>query len=92
MIDDYESKTLREVERRLLREDPEFTRAFDARAQRLSRTSPPGVGIKIFLSGGLLLSALMLIAGSLSGAMAFAIATGLIWLTWRHTTTTSRPA
>jgi hypothetical protein len=36
MLDDHERKALREVERRLLREDPGFGRDFDARARRLS--------------------------------------------------------
>jgi Flp pilus assembly protein TadB len=83
MLDDNERNTLREVERRLLSEDPEFARTFDARAQRLSRASGAWSGIKIFLVAGLLVSALVLLAGSLSGAVVFAIATGLIWLVWR---------
>jgi hypothetical protein len=83
MLNDHERNTLREFERRLLSEDPEFARSFDARAQRLASASPPGVGIKIFLVGGLLLSALVLVAGSLSGAVAIAVATGLVWLVWR---------
>jgi hypothetical protein len=83
MLDDYERNTLDEVERRLLSEDPGFARAFDAHAESLSRASMAGVGIKIFLIGGLLVSALVLVAGSLSGAVAFAIATWLIWLAWR---------
>jgi hypothetical protein len=32
------------------------------------------------------MSALVLLAGSLSGAAAVAVATWLIWLTWRYTT------
>ncbi|WP_214403661.1 DUF3040 domain-containing protein [Pseudonocardia lacus] len=86
MLDDHERKALREVERRLLREDPGFGRDFDARARRLSHPSHAGVGIKIFLLGGSLMSALVLLAGSLSGAAAVAVATWLIWLTWRYTT------
>ena len=41
---------------------------------------------------GLLLSALMLVAGSLSGAVAFATATGLIWLAWRFSAATREQA
>jgi hypothetical protein len=91
MLDDFERNALREVERRLLSEDPEFARAFDARAQRLSSASLVGGGIRIFLVGGLLVSALVLGAGSLSGAVAFAIATGLIWLAWRFTAAMNSP-
>ncbi|TWF80469.1 DUF3040 family protein [Pseudonocardia hierapolitana] len=82
MLSDRERETLREVERRLLIEDPEFARYFKARAQRLPHPAD-GLGIKIFLIAGLLISALVLVAGSLGGAAAFAAATGLIWLTWR---------
>ena len=83
MLSDRERETLREVEARILNENPEFARTFQARAQRLPRVSTGGVGIKIFLVVGLLLSALMLVVGSLTGALAFAIATGLVWLMWR---------
>jgi hypothetical protein len=91
MLDDYERNTLHEVERRLLDEDPEFARAFDARARSLSRGRVVGGGIKIFLIGGLLVSALVLLAGSPSGAVAFAIVTGLIWLAWRFTAAMNSP-
>lgn len=87
MLSDYEWKTLREIERRLLTEDPEFTRSFDTRAQRLHGREDRW-GLQIFVVIGLLLSALMLVTGSLSGAAAFAAATGLIWLAWRFSTTT----
>jgi DUF3040 family protein len=83
VLSDRERETLHEVERRLLIEDPEFARSFKARAQRLPHPTG-GVGIKIFLVAGLLLSALVLVAGSLAGAVAFVGATGLIWLVWRR--------
>jgi regulator of protease activity HflC (stomatin/prohibitin superfamily) len=35
VLNDHERKTLREVERQFQVEDPEFTRSFDTRAQRL---------------------------------------------------------
>jgi hypothetical protein len=82
VLSDRERETLREVERRLLIEDPAFARTFTARAQRLPHPTT-GLGIKIFLITGLLLSALVLVAGSIGGAVAFAAATGLIWVTWR---------
>jgi regulator of protease activity HflC (stomatin/prohibitin superfamily) len=37
VLNDHERKTLREVERQFQVEDPEFTRSFDTRAQRLRR-------------------------------------------------------
>ena len=90
MLDDNERKTFREVERHLSSEDPEFARAFDVRARRLSSASTAGVGIQLFVRGGLLVSALVLIAGSLIGAVALAVATGIIWLLWRFPATSAR--
>jgi hypothetical protein len=52
-------------------------------ARHLHNASDYGVGIKIFLVAGLLISALTLVIGSLGGAVAFTTATGLIWLAWR---------
>ena len=72
MLSDHERKTLREVERQFLAEDPEFTRSFDTRAQRLRRRHLDGVSVKIAIVAAVLLGALMLVAGSPSGALAFA--------------------
>ena len=83
MLSDHEWRTLREVERRFLTEDPEFTRSFATRAQHLGRAQGC-VGIKIFLVAAVLLGALMLVAGSPSGALAFAAGAALIWLARRH--------
>jgi hypothetical protein len=82
VLSDRERETLREVERRLLIEDPGFARSFEARAQLLPHPTG-GLAIKIFLITGLLLSALVLLAGSPGGAVTFAAATGLAWLAWR---------
>jgi Protein of unknown function (DUF3040) len=82
VLSDREREALREVERQIMNEDPEFARSFDAAAQRLPHRAGR-LGIKIFVLAGLLLSALVLVAGSFAGAVAFAVATGLIWLTWR---------
>jgi hypothetical protein len=83
VLSDHERERLREVERRLLSEDPTFARSFDARARRLSPAFPDRVGFAMVLVAGLLLSALMLVIGSLVGAAAFGAGTGLIWLAWR---------
>lgn len=91
MLSDHEWKTLREVEHRMLTEDPEFTRSFDTRAQRL-RDRSDRWGLRIFIVIGLLLSALTLATGSLSGAMAFAFTTGLIWVAWRFSVATDPQA
>ena len=72
MLNDHERKTLREVERQFLVEDPEFTRSFATRAQRLERRHLDGGLVKIAIVAAVLLGALMLVAGSPSGALAFA--------------------
>jgi len=84
VLSDHERETLREVERQLLVEDPDFTRSFATRAQRLERRHLDGGLVKIAIVAAVLLGALMLVAGSPSGALAFAAVTGLIWLARRH--------
>ena len=84
MLNDHERKTLREVEHQLLVEDPEFTRSFATRAQRLERRHLDGGLVKIAILAAVLLGALMLVAGSPSGALAFAAVAGLTWLTRRR--------
>jgi hypothetical protein len=83
VLSDRERETLREVERGLLTDDPDFARSFAARAQDLPRRKG-GVGNKIFLASGFLLSTLVLAAGSLAGAAAFAVTTVLVWMAWRY--------
>jgi Protein of unknown function (DUF3040) len=84
VLNDHERKTLREVERQLVVEDPEFIRSFATRAQRLERRHPEGELAKIFLVAALLLGALMLMAGSPGGALAFAAVAVLIWVARQH--------
>jgi Flp pilus assembly protein TadB len=83
VLSDRERETLREVERRILDEDPGFARAFQERARRLPSGSAWGTGMTVFVIVGVLASAVVLVAGSLGFALAFALATGLIWLVWR---------
>ena len=83
MLNDHERKTLREVEHQLMADDPEFTRAFEARQARLPRRRG-GRAIGIAVMAGILLAALMLIAGSLTGALAVAVTTWLIWMAYRR--------
>lgn len=91
MLSDRELEVLRRVERQILNEDPAFVRSFDARAQRLAR-QVGGIGIKIFVVAGLLLSAFLLVAGSLGGAVLFAVATGLVRLVWWASGPHQRPS
>ncbi len=89
MLSDHDRKTLREVERHCMAENPDFTRSFQERQTQLSRR-PHQTGAVIAITVAALLTALMLIAGSVAGALAFATTTGLIWMAWRHSTDTNR--
>lgn len=89
MLSDHDRKTLREVEHHCMAEDPAFTRSFQERQARLSRR-PHQTAAAIAIAVAALLTTLMLIAGSLTGALAFATVTGLIWMAWRHSTETNR--
>jgi hypothetical protein len=88
VLNDHERKTLREVERQFLAEDPEFTRSFATRAQHLERRHLDGGLVKIAIVAAVLLGALMLVAGSPSGALAMAALAGLIWLARRQSNNT----
>jgi Flp pilus assembly protein TadB len=91
VLSDHERKTLREVERQLMIEDPKFTRAFETRQTAMSR-HPLWLAANIAVVVTALLAALMLAAGSLAGALAFAFTTPVIWVTWRHIARTDRRA
>lgn len=90
MLNDHERKALREVERRFQAEDPRFTRSFEAHQTRLER-HPHKRGARLALVAAALLAAFLLLAGSSAGALAIALATGLIWLAWSHSAGTDRP-
>ena len=89
MLSDHDRKTLDEVERHCMAEDPAFTRSFQERQTRLSRR-PHQTGAAVAIAVATLLVTLMLIVGSLAGALAFATVTGLIWMAWRHSTEPDR--
>ncbi len=94
MLSDHERKTLREVERQLMLADPGFAQSFDTGAQRL-RGDPPGLprwAYMILLVISSAFGLILLVAGSLSGALAFAAVTGLIWAARRYLDGTSRRA
>ncbi|MGQ0716352.1 MAG: DUF3040 domain-containing protein [Pseudonocardiales bacterium] len=94
MLSDHERKTLREVERQFMLEDPGFAQSFDTDAQHLHRDSPglPRWAYTILLVISSTLGLILLVAGSLSGALTFAVVTGLIWAAWRYLDGTSRRA
>lgn len=76
MLSDHERRTLREVERDCLAEDPDFVRSFQAGEQRPGYRSTATLAMVVSASIG----AILLIAGSLIGALAFTVSAGLIWL------------
>jgi len=88
VLNDHERKTLGEVERQFQVEDPEFTCSFDTRAQRLGRRHLDEAWFQIAMVAAMLLGALMLVAGSPSGALAFAAGAALIWLARQHSNDT----
>ena len=78
MLSNHERKALREIQRQLVIDDPEFERSFRAAAvppppdhRRLIYT------IVIILAA--LLAVLMVLAGSPGGSLAFAAIAGLAW-------------
>ncbi len=87
MLSDHERKTLREVERQFMLEDPGFAQSFDTDAQRLHRGAPvlPRWAYTTLLVVSSTFGLILLVAGSLSGALTFAVVTGLIWAVWRAT-------
>lgn len=86
MLSDHERKTLRELERQFRADDPAFSRSFDVRARRTGRSR---LGTAAAVTA-VLVVALMLVSGSLGGALALAVVTGLLWLAWHRATGTGR--
>ena len=86
MLNDHERKALSEVERRLMADDPEFARHFEARQARLQRH--PREGAVLAVGGAVLLAVLMLLAGSVTGALGTLVVTVLLWAMWRSSTGT----
>jgi len=81
VLSDHEWKALREVERQFQAEDPGFARSFEARQTGMAR-HPRKLGVRLILGSAALLAVLVLIAGSLAGALAIAFTTALIWVAW----------
>ena len=62
MLSDHERKTLLDVERRFIAEDPEFARSFDDQLHQRP-AAPHGSNGKIAVAVALLFSAILLLAG-----------------------------
>jgi hypothetical protein len=81
VLSDHDRKTLHEVECQLMAEDSEFARSFEAGQARLSRPARR-LGVRIGAVVAALLAAVMLVSGSLVGALLFAVTAGLVWVEW----------
>lgn len=80
MLSNHERRTLREVERDCLAEDPDFVRPFQADEHRPGYRSTATLAMVVAASIG----SILLIAGSVVGALAFTVSAGLIWLLRRY--------
>jgi len=79
MLSDDDRRTLRELERQLGAEDAAFVQRFDAAGRR---PRPATVFAWPQIAGALALGLLMLLAGSMAGALAFTLAAATVGLAW----------
>ena len=81
VLSDNDRKTLREVERRFLADDPEFARSFHEQLceQPAARAGSNG---KIGVLAALLFIAFLLFAGFPGGALACVVTTGVVCAMW----------
>jgi hypothetical protein len=84
VINDYERRTLLDLERQLAAEDPglveSFRREFHPSAAP-RRVGPTG---QFAITAALVLSVVLFLVGLPSAAVACAVSTGLVWLQWRY--------
>lgn len=85
MLSDHERQTLREIQRQLLVDDPDFEQSF--RALELSTPTPTATpppqhrwAYTVVIVIAALLAVLMLVAGSAGGTLAFAVIAGSVGL------------
>jgi hypothetical protein len=96
VLSDHERETLREIQRQLFVDDPDFERSFRALDEQPrtrpaaptpeSPPAPPGENRWIYTTvivTAALLAFLLQLAGSLGGALAFTIIAGSMWLVRR---------
>lgn len=82
MLEDHEWRTLREVERHLAVEDPQFLQSFNDRSDGLRRR-PARRALSATAVGAALLGVLMMVAGSPAGVVGFAAIAVLVWMVGR---------
>ena len=84
MLNDYERRTLLDLERQLAAEDPDLAQSF--RRELHSSAWPHRVGPtgQFAITAALVLSVILFLVGLPSAAVACAVSTGLVWLHWRY--------
>ncbi|MGH3756253.1 DUF3040 domain-containing protein [Actinophytocola sp.] len=86
MLSDHERETLREIQRQLVVDDPDLERSFRALEKPTPTRTPPPQGRWAYTAGiavAAVLAVVLLLAGSLGGALAFAVIAGSVSLA-RH--------
>ncbi|MCO1654629.1 DUF3040 domain-containing protein [Pseudonocardia humida] len=87
MLNDHERRVLRELERRTAADDPEFARTFTTRMPRAGHPAEaPAIAAVVVV---FLLGVPLLLAGSVAGALAVTVTTGLIWWAWHGSSRTT---
>jgi hypothetical protein len=81
VLSDNERKTLLDVERQLMAEDPEFARLFHDQLRQRPATQGGSNG-KIAVAVAMLFSAILLLAGFAAGALTCVIVTGVFCAMW----------
>ena len=82
MLSDHERRTLREIQRHLIVDDPDFERSFRAWEAATSPARYRWVYTTLVVVTAVLVP-VMVLAGSAGGALAFAVVAGTLWWT-RH--------
>jgi hypothetical protein len=94
VLSDDERNQLLDVEHRLMADDPEFALSFQEQLRQRPALEPQtGSNSKIAVAVALVFSAILLLAGFTSGAVACVVTTGLVWAMWRYSNgpTTEQP-
>jgi len=81
VLNDNERKTLSDVERQLMAEDPEFARPFHEQLPQ-QPTTQHGSNGKIAVAVAMLFSAILLLAGFAPGALTCVVLTGVFCAMW----------
>lgn len=83
MLNDHERESLRDIQRQLFVEDPDFERSF-----RALEAPPPRKHRRWLYTAGIVVAALFatvsVLAGSVGGALAFTVVAGSLWFAEHH--------